>query len=107
MSWCEPPARQGHALFTRQPGSLDPCPLVDFDGGFNQFLAAAYNLPPGVTVEAKFGAPFDPFLNDQNYVLCVLTLEELGATGNKARAPSRPSTIHPLTQQAGRRAFTK
>lgn len=25
----------------------------------------------------------DPFLNDQNYVLCVLSLEELGATGNK------------------------
>ena len=25
----------------------------------------------------------DPFLNDQNYVLSVLTLEELGATGNK------------------------
>ena len=27
----------------------------------------------------------DPFLNDQNYVLCVLSLEELGATGNKVR----------------------
>jgi hypothetical protein len=25
----------------------------------------------------------DPFLNDQNFVLSVLTLEELGATGNK------------------------
>ena len=77
--------RQGHALFTRQAGGLDPCPLVDFDGGFNAFMAAAYNLPPGVTVAARFGKPFDPFLNDQNYVLSVLTLEELGATGNKAR----------------------
>lgn len=25
----------------------------------------------------------DPFLNDENFVLSVLTLEELGATGNK------------------------
>ena len=25
----------------------------------------------------------DPFLNDANFVLSVLTLEELGATGNK------------------------
>ena len=58
---------------------------MDFDGGFNAFMAAAYNLPPGVTVAARFGAPFNPFLNDQNYVLSVLTLEELGATGNKAR----------------------
>jgi len=28
----------------------------------------------------------DPFLNDQNFVLSVLTLEELGATGNKGLA---------------------
>lgn len=25
----------------------------------------------------------DPFLNDQNFILSVLSLEELGATGNK------------------------
>lgn len=25
----------------------------------------------------------DPFMNDQNFLLSVLTLEELGATGNK------------------------
>jgi hypothetical protein len=25
----------------------------------------------------------DPFLNDDNFLLCVLSLEELGATGNK------------------------
>lgn len=28
----------------------------------------------------------DPFMNDQNFVLSVLTLEELGATGNKGLA---------------------
>lgn len=28
----------------------------------------------------------DPFLNDQNFVLSVLSLEELGATGNKGLA---------------------
>ncbi len=31
-----------------------------------------------------FGA--DPFMNDQNFVLSVLTLEEFGATGNKVSA---------------------
>lgn len=73
---------QGHALFTRAAGSTIPCPAIDFVGGFNQFLAAAYGLDEGTTVEDKFGSAFDPFMNDQNYVLCVLTLEELGATGN-------------------------
>lgn len=74
---------QGHALFTRHAGGANPCPLVDFDGGFNALLAAAYNLPAGQTVAQRFGAPFDPFLNDVNFVLSVLTLEENGATGNK------------------------
>ena len=80
---CQPslPA-QGHALFTRAAGSTIPCPAIDFVGGFNQFLAAAYGLPEGTTIEEEYGAAFDPFMNDQNYVLCVLTLEELGATGN-------------------------
>lgn len=48
---------QGHALFTRQAGGDLPCPALDFTGGFNQFLAAAYNLT-GQTVEEKFGAAF-------------------------------------------------
>ncbi|KAK9812048.1 hypothetical protein WJX73_001087 [Symbiochloris irregularis] len=74
---------QGHALFTRQAGGENPCPVIDFTGGFNEFLAAAYDLPEGETVESRFGAPFDPFKNDQNYLISVLTLEELGATGNK------------------------
>ncbi len=50
--------RQGHALFTRQAGSSDPCPLVDFTGGFNAFFAAAYGLPAGQTIQQKFGAAF-------------------------------------------------
>ena len=62
---------------------MDPCPAIDFDAGFNAFLAAAYNLPPGVTVEAKFGAPFDPFQDEATFILCMLSLEELGATSNK------------------------
>ena len=48
---------QGHALFTRQAGGNNPCPALDFTGGFNQFMAAAYNLT-GQTVEEKFGASF-------------------------------------------------
>ena len=30
----------------------------------------------------------DPFLNDETFVTCVATLEELGATGNKVPFPS-------------------
>lgn len=48
---------QGHALFTRQAGGDLPCPALDFTGGFNQFMAAAYNLT-GKTIEQVYGAPF-------------------------------------------------
>ncbi|KAK9915431.1 hypothetical protein WJX75_009080 [Coccomyxa subellipsoidea] len=74
---------QGHALFTRQAGSDLPCPPLDFTGGFNKFFGAAFNLTGSDTIESKYGVPFDPFLNDENFLLCVLSLEELGATGNK------------------------
>ena len=53
---------QGHALFTRQAGSTIPCPLVDFDGGFNDFMAAAYGLPAGVTVEQQYGSAYGKLL---------------------------------------------
>ena len=56
---------QGHALFTRQAGGDLPCPVLDFYGGFNQFLGAAYGLH-GQTVEQAFGAPFGEF---QSHVL--------------------------------------
>ena len=36
----------------------------------------------------------DPFLNDQNFVLSVLTLEELGATGNKVSPSQRLFMFH-------------
>ena len=49
---------QGHALFTRQAGSTIPCPLVDFDGGFNDFMAAAYGLAAGVSVADQYGSAF-------------------------------------------------
>ncbi|KAA6422535.1 MAG: hypothetical protein FRX49_07396, partial [Trebouxia sp. A1-2] len=77
---------QGHALMTRHSGSANPCPVIDFDAGFNAWMAYAYGLPKGTTVADKFGKPFDPFLNDQNFILSVLSLEELGATGNKGLA---------------------
>ena len=78
-------AVQGHALFVRQAGGVLPCPQVDFVGGFNGFFAAAYNLGKR-SIEEAFGSPFNPFLNDQNFVVSVLTLEEFGATGNKVSA---------------------
>lgn len=59
---------QGHALFVRHAGGVLPCPQVDFTGGFNGFLAAAYGLG-NTTVEQQFGSAFDPFMNDQNFVL--------------------------------------
>lgn len=75
---------QGHALFTRQAGGANPCPATDITGGFNQFFALAYGLSG--TVQQTYGQAFNPFLNDQNFFLSVLTLEELGATGNKGLA---------------------
>lgn len=54
---------QAHALFTRQAGGTNPCPLIDFDGGFNAWMAAAYELEDE-TVEEHFGEAFDPFKND-------------------------------------------
>ena len=35
------------------------------------------------TLYSKRCIAADPFLNDQNFILSVLSLEELGATGNK------------------------
>jgi len=75
------PNEQGHALFTRQAGGANPCPPTDPTGGFNQFFARAFGL--NGTVEQTYGVPFNPYLNDQNFFLSVVTLEELGATGNK------------------------
>ena len=49
---------QGHALFTRQAGSDQPCPPLDFTGGFNKFFGAAFNLTGTDTIESRFGAPF-------------------------------------------------
>jgi hypothetical protein len=49
---------QGHALLTRHLGSDLPCPYTDYDAAWQEWYAAAYNLPKGQTVEDKFGAPF-------------------------------------------------
>jgi hypothetical protein len=35
----------------------------------------------------------DPFQNDETYLLSVLSLEELGATGNKVRYPHRDEML--------------
>ena len=68
-----------------QAGGANPCPALDFEGGFNKFLAAAFGLPAGTSIEDKWGVAFDPFGSDAAFTLCVATLEELGATGNKVR----------------------
>ena len=59
-------------------------------------LNAAYHAPKRCddlsSVLINFGSKeffchsADPFASDVNFVICVLTLEELGATGNKARS---------------------
>ena len=71
---------QGHALFTRQAGGDLPCPALDFTGGFNQFMAAAYNLT-GQTVEEKFGAPFgetfEPAVSPSLLIQACLRLQPL------------------------------
>lgn len=43
---------------TRHSGSANPCPVIDFDAGFNAWMAYAYGLPKGTTVADKFGKPF-------------------------------------------------
>lgn len=52
---------------TRHAGSANPCPVIDFDGGFNAWMAYAYNLPKGVTVEQKFGKPFGESLRLKSF----------------------------------------
>ena len=59
---------QGHALFTRNAGSALPCPQVDFTGGFNAFMAAAYGL--NGTVQQTFGSAFSKW----PALLCALPL---------------------------------
>lgn len=45
--------------FLRHAGASLPCPLTDITGGFNQFLAQAYGLPPTATaIQQKFGSAF-------------------------------------------------
>ena len=51
-------ALQGHALFTRAAGSQIPCPQLDFEGGWNKYMAAVYQLPSNETIKSKFGAAF-------------------------------------------------
>ena len=69
---------QGHALFTRQAGGDLPCPALDFTGGFNQFLGAAYGLH-GQTVQQAYGAPFgeSPSLSEA-YLLSIQRTDEDG-----------------------------
>ena len=49
---------QGHALFTRAAGSQIPCPQIDFENGWNEYMAAVYQLPSNETIKSKFGAAF-------------------------------------------------
>lgn len=50
---------QGHALFTRQAGGVNPCPALDFTGGFNKLMAAAYGID---SVQGKYGVAYGDFL---------------------------------------------
>ena len=64
---------QGHALMTRHSGSANPCPVIDFDAGFNAWMAYAFGLPKGVTVEQKFGKHFGTCF----WLVSCLTLSEM------------------------------
>lgn len=59
---------QGHALLTRALGSTIPCPLVDFDGGFNKFMGAAFKL--NGTVKETYGADFGVYFLRQLSISC-------------------------------------
>lgn len=47
----------------------------------------------------------DPFKNDQNYILSVLSLEELGATGNKVIYLVLLSNVSPSLQDVMAHCF--
>ena len=55
--------------------------LAAAPAGFNKFFAYAYGVRIGWgqtavdAIKAKFGAPFDPMLNDATFTLSVTTLE--------------------------------
>ena len=100
----DPGLMQGHALFARHAGSTLPCPYVDYEAGFNGILAGAYGLGPGETIEKLFGKKWDPYVNDATYTISMLTLEELGATGNKVGTCTVPAT-HLCMLCAKARAF--
>ncbi len=62
---------QGHALFTRQAGSTIPCPLVDFDGGFNDFMVSSASNSNSLDVTALLSSYF----NQQRPLLCIIWSE--------------------------------
>ena len=94
----DPWLMQGHALFARHAGSKLPCPYVDYEAGFNGILAGAYGLAPGETIEKLFGKQWDPYVNDATYTISMLTLEELGATGNKVCICTVPAILPACVQ---------
>ena len=76
---------QGHALFTRQAGGLNPCPQIDFTGGFNSFMAAAFGIE---SVQGTYGQPFSKLL--------LLTPLSVGIA-----LPLTSSTVHCQRSQSG------
>lgn len=96
---------QGHALFTRQAGSTLPCPQVDFTGGFNSLMAAAYGI---ASVQAKYGAPFSmPLhclcLRQANFGITFMFSRQAACTLDQqvyvARLGSRGSCSQSLTER--------
>ena len=53
------------------------------------------------STEAMLCWAADPFMNDENFFLCMLALEELGATGNKVRGPSCSPSCDKQSQVTG------
>ena len=79
---CLQAANSRHATCSQQSAQHEKCSSEAGGAGPRQFCCWAACLIALAASQWKTACA-DPFLNDQNFVLSVLTLEELGATGNK------------------------
>lgn len=56
-----------HKRRCRHAGGRNPCPLIDFDAGFNALIGKALQLggvlEDGQTIEEAFGQPFGALLS--------------------------------------------
>lgn len=66
--------------------------VIDIEGGFNKFLAAAYELKQGQTVKSAFGAPFGARLSATHEATFLLAMLSMNPTVNPSHGSENPRT---------------